>query len=223
MRLSNAFIGFGEPGSSTERYRTEYEKAGLANNGKYGPSTVAFVSVNGTRGGASNKGLSEYQLKTYAEAIRAIMSGATLVTDGFEYSSNSKFNVGERRLREFLTLIGATAVQRTTDAGTVTVWTMSADARSVGVSAAVKSARYPRINEGDTTFAGFPVKWVSAAEMAELGFKSFAGLRNSTIYISKEMSLQKFADRAWENPVRSDRIEGLDVRIKTVEDLLQFA
>lgn len=223
MRLSNAFIGFGEPNSSTERYRTEYEKAGLANNGKYGPSTVAFVSVNGTRGGASNKGLSEYQLKTYAEAIRAIMSGATLVTDGFEYSSNSKFNVGERRLREFLTLIGATAVQRTTDAGTVTVWTMSADARSVGVSAAVKSARYPRINEGDTTFAGFPVKWVSVAEMAKRGFKSFAGLHDSTIYISKELAIQKFADRAWENPVRSDKIEGLDIRIKTVEDLIQFA
>lgn len=223
--LANAFIGFGERGSSTWAYQQEFERLGYANSGLYDEGTVAFVSVNGARGEGKN-GESALQQKTYAEAVFAIAHGATLIADGFDYSSSSAYNVGERRLREILTLLGAKSEQVKTDFGSATRWTMDEAARKrvlENPAKALADAAYPQFRAGAKEFAGHEVQWHSEEEMKALGFKSGAGLKAGVLHMCLDALKAKFDAKAWENPERSQRIEGFGERVRTFEDFLQFA
>lgn len=98
--IANKFIGFGAPNSSTELYQKQAGE--YANVGNYTKDDTIFVSING-----NIKNAIEYQLQTIDEAVKAIRSGARLLTDSAEYLDKSSYNTGEKLLAEHLKQIGA--------------------------------------------------------------------------------------------------------------------
>jgi hypothetical protein len=102
--IATKYIGFGEgiTGSSTALYA---EQAGrFANTGEYTPEDLIFVSVPGRRGNAEVA--KTQQNKTIREAIKALESGSTIITDNKNYIDNNDYNTGEKRLWENLNAKG---------------------------------------------------------------------------------------------------------------------
>lgn len=121
--ISNKFIGFadGIEGSSTAEYAKQ--AGAMANVGTYSPDDVVFVSVPGKRGDAKIR--LEQQNKTIAEAIKALDSGATIITDNADYVAKSAYNEGEKRLSNALTARGYQYSETTVNGDVVGVWKAS--------------------------------------------------------------------------------------------------
>ena len=121
--ISNKFIGFadGIEGSSTAEYAKQ--AGAMANVGTYSPDDVIFVSVPGKRGDAKIR--LEQQNKTIAEAIKALDSGATIITDNADYVAKSAYNEGEKRLSDALTARGYQYSETTVNGDVVGVWKAS--------------------------------------------------------------------------------------------------
>ena len=127
--IANKFIGFGAPNSSTALYQ---QQAGeYANVGNYTKDDTVFVSING-----KVKNAIEYQLQTIDEAVKAIRSGARLLTDSAEYLDKSNYNIGEKLLAEHLKLIGATYQTIDIDGEKVGQWTFSAKMQATNITIA---------------------------------------------------------------------------------------
>lgn len=118
--ISNKFIGFadGIEGSSTAEYAKQ--AGAMANVGTYSPDDVVFVSVPGKRGDAKIR--LEQQDKTIAEAIKALDSGATIITDNADYVAKSAYNEGEKRLSDALTAGGYQYSETTVNGDVLGVW-----------------------------------------------------------------------------------------------------
>lgn len=119
--IANKFIGYadGIEGSSTAEYA---KQAGAkANTGKYSSDDVVFVSVPGKRGKPQVRG--KQQRRTIAEAIKAIESGATLITDNSDYLSKSSYNEGEKNLAKSLRSRGYRYDEAIVDGQRLGVWT----------------------------------------------------------------------------------------------------
>lgn len=121
--ISNKFIGFadGIEGSSTAEYAKQ--AGAMANVGTYSPDDVVFVSVPGKRGDAKIR--LEQQNKTIAEAIKALDSGATIITDNADYVAKSAYNEGEKRLSDALTTRGYQYSETTVNGDVLGVWKAS--------------------------------------------------------------------------------------------------
>ena len=120
--MSNKFIGFadGIDGSSTANYAKQAGE--YANVGNYNSNDVIFVSIPGKRGDETVR--HEQQNRTIQECLKAIKSGATLLTDNKEYTENSNYNEGEKRLAEALTNAGATYSEIEKDGQKIGKWVM---------------------------------------------------------------------------------------------------
>lgn len=119
--MSNKFIGFGTEGSSTNEYA---KQAGdRANVGTYNENDVVFVSVMGRSRTTDETTRHQMQDKTIKEAIKAICSGATLVTDSSKYLDTSDYNEGEKRLAKALKDIGAIYTEHK-DNNKIGIWKM---------------------------------------------------------------------------------------------------
>ena len=118
--VSNKFIGFadGIEGSSTAEYAKQ--AGAMANVGTYSPDDVVFVSIPGKRGDAKIR--LEQQDKTIAEAIKALDSGATIITDNADYVAKSAYNEGEKRLSDALTARGYQYSETTVNGDVLGVW-----------------------------------------------------------------------------------------------------
>lgn len=120
--MANKFIGFadGINGSSTANYAKQAGE--YANVGNYNSNDVIFVSIPGKRGDETIR--HEQQNRTIQECLKAIKSGATLLTDNKEYTENSNYNEGEKRLAEALTNAGATYSEIEKDGQKIGKWVM---------------------------------------------------------------------------------------------------
>lgn len=127
--IANKFIGFGAPNSSTALYQKQAGE--YANVGNYTKDDTVFVSING-----KVKNAIEYQLQTIDEAVKAIRSGARLLTDSAEYLDKSSYNTGEKLLAEHLKLIGATYQTIDIDGEKVGQWTFSAKMQATNITIA---------------------------------------------------------------------------------------
>ena len=94
-KISTKYIGFadGINGSSTALYAGQ--AGNVANTGDYNSNDVVFVSVPGKRGNAEVA--KSQQDKTIKEAIKAVESGATIITDNKAYTDSSSYNTGEKK------------------------------------------------------------------------------------------------------------------------------
>ena len=92
--ISNKYIGYGEPDSSTAAYAKQAGK--MANTGEYYPGDVVFVSVQGAKDAGNAAAL---RAKTIKEALFAIDQGATIITDSANYIfGKNSYNIGEQQL-----------------------------------------------------------------------------------------------------------------------------
>lgn len=102
--IATCFIGYGSPASSTEAYRKEYAKYGLANKTKYTKDDVIFASVEGAR-----RGRIDVQ-PIIVELFMAKAFGAKVVTDNAFHAARP-YNVGEREIEHQLTAIGFKVIE----------------------------------------------------------------------------------------------------------------
>ena len=105
--MSNKFIGFadGIKNSSTDNYAKQAKAQGVpVNSGNYNSNDIIFVSIPGKRGDAAIR--KQQQDLTIREAIKALNAGATILTDTKEYTDNSDYNEGEKRLKANLEYLG---------------------------------------------------------------------------------------------------------------------
>jgi hypothetical protein len=94
-KAATQFIGYGTPGSSTERYRVQW--GSKANTGMYNDSDVVFVSVNGNR---------PHRVHPPLELItKAVKANAVIITDN-PYHRQREYNVGEREVAAHLKSLG---------------------------------------------------------------------------------------------------------------------
>ena len=118
--ISNKFIGFADGiyGSSTAEYARQAKDK--ANVGTYSPNDVVFVSIPGMRGNAEIR--HREQQKTIEESLKALRQGATLITDNEEYTNNSSYNEGEKKLAQALKSAGAIYSERVVNGHTLGEW-----------------------------------------------------------------------------------------------------
>ena len=118
--VATKYVGYGEgiANSSTELYRKQAGK--YANTGNYTTNDVVFVSIGGRRGDEQVRKVQ--QDKTIKEAISAIESGATLITDNKQYVNSSDYNEGEKRLAKNLEFKGYVYSEQTVDGQVLGIW-----------------------------------------------------------------------------------------------------
>ena len=99
--LSNAYIGFGLPGTSTSRYASDARKAGLPTNDELydaaDKDTIAFVSVNG-----NNKATPNMIAATTKLAREIIERGGTVIMDSNADATRKWNEFGEKIVQENL-------------------------------------------------------------------------------------------------------------------------
>ena len=99
--LSNAFIGFGLPGTSTARYASDARKAGVPTNDELydaaDKDTIAFVSVNG-----NNKATPNMIAATTKLAREIIERGGTVIMDSNADATRKWNEFGEKIVQENL-------------------------------------------------------------------------------------------------------------------------
>ena len=129
--ISNKFIGFadGIAGSSTAEYARQ--AGDKANVGTYNPNDTVFVSIPGMRGNEDVR--HREQQRTIDEALKALNQGATLITDNEDYTKNSSYNEGEKKLAQALKDAGATYSERTVDGQKLGVWKLQKPDVSVDI------------------------------------------------------------------------------------------
>lgn len=118
--IATQYIGFGEGiiNSSTELYR---QQAGqYANTGNYTEKDTIFVSVGGKRGTEQQQ--KEQQDRTIKEALKAIETGAVLITDNKSYVESNRYNTGEKRFSQNLIAKGYNYTEKTIDGQILGVW-----------------------------------------------------------------------------------------------------
>ena len=121
--MANKFIGFADGifNSSTGKYA---QQAGdKANTGNYTSDDVVFVSIPGKRGNEDIR--HQQQDRTIAEALKALRTGATLLTDNKAYTENSTYNEGEKRLAKALNDAGAIYSEIQKDKYIIGVWSIN--------------------------------------------------------------------------------------------------
>ena len=91
-----------------------------ANTGNYSANDVIFVSIGGKRGNATLR--KQQQDKTIKEAIKALETGATLITDNAAYVESNSYNEGEKRLAANLKAKGYHYSEIIVDGNTLGVW-----------------------------------------------------------------------------------------------------
>lgn len=119
-KIATQYIGFAEGinGSSTAAYAKQAGE--FANTGEYTSSDVIFVSIGGKRGDVNTR--KTQQDKTIKEAIKAIESGATILTDNKSYIESSSYNEGEKRLHDNMKAKGYNYSEVTVDGQTLGTW-----------------------------------------------------------------------------------------------------
>ena len=122
-KISTKYIGFadGINGSSTALYAGQ--AGNVANTGDYNSNDVVFVSVPGKRGNAEVA--KSQQDKTIKEAIKAVESGATIITDNKAYTDSSSYNTGEKRLYANMEAKGYSYSEVKVDGQTLGTWSKS--------------------------------------------------------------------------------------------------
>ena len=139
--LATKYIGFAEgiEGSSTELYRMQVGK--YANTDDYINNDIIFVSIGGKR--ALPEIRKHQQDRTIKEALKAIESGAILITDSvgyIHYNSRTKqqfpiscsieefenelglYNLGEKRLHNTLIAANYNYTEQTIDGCILGIW-----------------------------------------------------------------------------------------------------
>lgn len=118
--VATKYIGFGEGvnNSSTELYRKQSGE--FANTGNYSKNDVIFVSIGGKRGNEVIR--KQQQDRTIKEALNAIKSGATLITDNKSYIESSDYNEGEKRLYKNLEHLGYNYSEQIVDGELLGLW-----------------------------------------------------------------------------------------------------
>jgi len=111
--VSTKYIGYGE--GSTGRYRNEIGTQ-YANIGTYTKDDIVFVSING-RGKLTPNNLKA----TVSEVKKALNAGATILTDNATYVESSDYNIGEKKLSEYLKTV-ANYSEQTVDGQVIGVW-----------------------------------------------------------------------------------------------------
>ena len=122
--MSNKYIGFanGINGSSTANYAEQAKNQNIpVNSNDYNSDDVIFVSIPGKRGDANIR--KQQQDLTIKEAIKALNTGATILTDTKNYTDNSNYNEGEKRLKANLEYFGF----KYTEINGVGVWNKTGD------------------------------------------------------------------------------------------------
>lgn len=136
--MSNKYIGFadGINGSSTANYAKQAKKQNIpVNSNDYTNGDVIFVSIPGKRGDADIR--KQQQDLTIKEAIKALNAGATILTDTKNYTDNSTYNEGEKRLKANLEHLGF----QYTEINGVGVWNKDGDFSKVKVNNQTSSNR----------------------------------------------------------------------------------
>lgn len=136
--MSNKYIGFadGINRSSTANYAKQAEKQNIpVNSNDYTSDDVIFVSILGKRGDADIR--KQQQDLTIKEAIKALNAGATILTDTKNYTDNSTYNEGEKRLKANLEHLGF----QYTEINEVGVWNKDGDFSKVKVNNQTSSNR----------------------------------------------------------------------------------
>lgn len=122
--MANKYIGFanGINGSSTANYAEQAEKQNIpVNSNDYNNNDIIFVSIPGRRGDINIR--KQQQDITIKEAIKALNAGATILTDTKNYTDNSTYNEGEKRLKSNLEYLGF----KYTEINGVGVWNKNGD------------------------------------------------------------------------------------------------
>lgn len=122
--MANKYIGFadGINGSSTDNYAKQAKNQNIpVNSNDYTSDDVIFVSVPGKRGNADIR--KQQQDLTIKETIKALNAGATILTDTKNYTDNSTYNEGEKRLKANLEHLGF----QYTEINGVGVWNKNGD------------------------------------------------------------------------------------------------
>lgn len=99
---ANQYIGLGVHGSATDQYRKDWGE--LANTGKYTPSSIIFVSINGNS--RDRFGLDKISFLLDL----AIEAGSTFITDTPQHRQRP-YNIGEREVAMHLKLNNYTEVE----------------------------------------------------------------------------------------------------------------
>lgn len=122
--MANKYIGFanGINGSSTANYAEQAKKQNIpVNSNDYNNNDIIFVSIPGKRGDINIR--KQQQDITIKEAIKALNAGATILTDTKNYTDNSTYNEGEKRLKSNLEYLGF----KYTEINGVGVWNKNGD------------------------------------------------------------------------------------------------
>ena len=122
--MANKYIGFanGINGSSTANYAEQAKKQNIpVNSNDYNNNDIIFVSIPGRRGDINIR--KQQQDITIKEAIKALNAGATILTDTKNYTDNSTYNEGEKRLKYNLEYLGF----KYTEINGVGVWNKNGD------------------------------------------------------------------------------------------------
>lgn len=168
--MANKFIGFAEGifNSSTGKYA---QQAGdKANTGNYTSDDVVFVSIPGKRGNEDAR--HQQQDRTIAEALKALKTGATLLTDNKAYTENSTYNEGEKRLAKALNNAGAIYSEIQKDNQIIGVWTINTNnfrsknkkSKENGTEEYKATDEFRRVQEGSHKFSE---KGVSSFQLRE--------------------------------------------------------
>ena len=139
--LATKYIGFAEgiEGSSTDLYRVQV--GNYANTNDYTDNDIIFVSIGGKRGFPEIR--KHQQDRTIKEALKAIESGAILITDSVDYihynsRTNQQFpitisieefeeelglyNLGEKRLHNTLIAANYNYTEQTIEGYILAIW-----------------------------------------------------------------------------------------------------
>jgi hypothetical protein len=194
--IATQYIGFGEgiAGSSTETYR---KQAGMfANTGNYSKDDVIFVSIGGKRGTEEQQ--KTQQDRTIAEAIKAVESGATILTDNKAYTDASSYNTGEKRLYDAMQKAGYSYSEITVDDQIIGTWTKiatqqtKADATVNQQVTSTPVASIPGVitlgKQGRTNASTFTLAAVKeqTSEVASISKETFTG--KNMVALAKSMS-----------------------------------
>ena len=119
-KIATQYIGFAEgiAGSSTASYAKQAGQ--FANTGAYTSDDVIFVSIGGKRGSAALQ--KSQQDRTIKEAIKAVETGAIIITDNKRYTDASTYNTGEKRLYENMKAKGYYYSEVNVDGNTLGTW-----------------------------------------------------------------------------------------------------
>lgn len=93
--ISEAFIGIGVMGSSTDLYRKAYTAIGKANHRSFDEGELVFISSNGKRPGRIG-------ISAILPHLRALVLGSGIAITDNQVNTERSYNIGEREVARFL-------------------------------------------------------------------------------------------------------------------------